>query len=277
MTQILIVDDSVSVLKALEMSLKSQQYTLRSASNAEQALTSLEEVTPDLVIADILMPGMSGLELCAKLKATPQYADLPVLLISGVVNDEERQQAREVGAVDVVKKPFRADSLLASVRAALQGTAPQNAQAAPTSPAPESRAASPSLDQLLDVLVDKPGAVRALLIDQAGQVLSARGQAMPDETTLIQYFRFFCNVVNVSGQRQNDAWQSVLLEYARHTILLCPVSPRHSLAVVLRESSSANVVKYVLKNQRPQYESALGISEPGDEFGIKNGKPGLRA
>ena len=277
MTQILIVDDSVSVLKALEMSLKSQQYTLRSASNAEQALASLEEVTPDLVIADILMPGMSGLELCAKLKATPQYAGLPVLLISGVVNDEERQQARAAGAVDVVKKPFRADSLLASVRAALQGSVPQEAQTAPTAPTPEVSAVSPSLDGLLDVIVDKPGVLRALLIDQSGEVLSARGQLMAEEATLIQYFRFFCNVVNVSGQRQNDAWQSVLLEYARHTILLCPVSPRHSLAVVLRESSSANVVKYVLKNQRPQYESALGISEPGDEFGIKNGKPGLRA
>ncbi|WP_045234174.1 response regulator, partial [Deinococcus pimensis] len=118
MTQVLVVDDSLSVRKALEIILRPHAYTVRMADSAETALVSFAEQPADLVIADVLMPGMSGFELCQQLKADPSRAHVPVVLISGIVSEEEQRRANEVGAVGLVRKPFRAEDLLPVVDAA---------------------------------------------------------------------------------------------------------------------------------------------------------------
>jgi CheY-like chemotaxis protein/predicted regulator of Ras-like GTPase activity (Roadblock/LC7/MglB family) len=119
MTRVLVVDDSISVRKALERILAPQQMSVVSAESAEKALSLMPEAHADLVIADVVMPGMTGFELCQTLKNDPNYQHIPIMLISGIVNASVENQARQSGAVAVVKKPFTPDDLFPKIKQSL--------------------------------------------------------------------------------------------------------------------------------------------------------------
>jgi CheY-like chemotaxis protein/predicted regulator of Ras-like GTPase activity (Roadblock/LC7/MglB family) len=119
MTRVLVVDDSVSVRKALERVLAPRQLEVMSASSAEQALEKVTLQRPDLVITDVVMPGMSGFEFCQMLKSTEPFTDIPVILISGIVDDHVLAQSRAVGAASVVTKPFTPEDLFPKIDSAL--------------------------------------------------------------------------------------------------------------------------------------------------------------
>jgi CheY-like chemotaxis protein/predicted regulator of Ras-like GTPase activity (Roadblock/LC7/MglB family) len=119
MTRVLVVDDSISVRKALERILAPQQLSVLAAESAEKALSLMPEANADLVIADVVMPGMTGFELCQTLKSDPNYQHIPVMLISGIVNASVENQARQSGAVGVVKKPFTPDDLFPKIKQAM--------------------------------------------------------------------------------------------------------------------------------------------------------------
>ena len=117
--KILIVDDSISVRKALEKILISQNFDVIAAEHAEKALEMMG-AQPELVIADVVMPGMTGFELCQTLKQDSTYQHIPVMLISGIVNANVENQARQVGAVSVIKKPFTPDELIPKIKNIIQ-------------------------------------------------------------------------------------------------------------------------------------------------------------
>jgi CheY-like chemotaxis protein/predicted regulator of Ras-like GTPase activity (Roadblock/LC7/MglB family) len=119
MTRVLVVDDSVSVRKALERVLAPRQLEVVSASSAEQALEKVTLQRPDLVITDVVMPGMSGFEFCQMLKNTEPFTEIPVILISGIVDDHVLAQSRAVGAASVVTKPFTPEDLFPKIDSAL--------------------------------------------------------------------------------------------------------------------------------------------------------------
>jgi CheY-like chemotaxis protein len=119
MTRVLVVDDSVSVRKALERVLAPRQLEVMSASSAEQALEKVTLQRPDLVITDVVMPGMSGFEFCQMLKNTEPFTEIPVILISGIVDDHVLAQSRAVGAASVVTKPFTPEDLFPKIDSAL--------------------------------------------------------------------------------------------------------------------------------------------------------------
>jgi CheY-like chemotaxis protein/predicted regulator of Ras-like GTPase activity (Roadblock/LC7/MglB family) len=120
MTRILVVDDSLSVRKALEKILATHAE-VSVASSAEDALTKLRSAQhlPHLLITDVLMPGMNGFDLTREIKKLPELAGIPVVLISGIIDDEVHRQMREVGADAVVRKPFTAEELLPVIQKAL--------------------------------------------------------------------------------------------------------------------------------------------------------------
>jgi CheY-like chemotaxis protein len=120
MTRVLVVDDSISVRKALERILAPQQLNVLAAESGEKALSMMPEAQPDLVIADVVMPGMTGFELCQTLKNDMNYQHIPIMLISGIVNASVENQARQAGAVAVVKKPFTPDDLFPKIKQAMQ-------------------------------------------------------------------------------------------------------------------------------------------------------------
>jgi len=119
-SKILVIDDTPASLKLLTDILKSEGYDVRSAINGELALHAAASNPPELVLLDIRMPGMDGLEVCRRLKAQEATRDVPVIFVSAVLDTDEKVQGFELGAVDYVTKPYQRDELLARVRTHLE-------------------------------------------------------------------------------------------------------------------------------------------------------------
>lgn len=111
MPKILIADDSIAVRKVAERLLTEAGFSVSLAANGEEALAYLAKEQPDVVVSDVIMPDKSGYEVCAFVRGQAALATTPVLLISGIVNDEVTKQAESCRADGVLKKPFQGTSL----------------------------------------------------------------------------------------------------------------------------------------------------------------------
>lgn len=116
---ILIVDDTPENLRVLGTLLE-ETYEVRIATTGQSALDSVQVSTPDLILLDIMMPGMGGYEICQRLKAEPEFAMIPVIFISALGMSEQKIQAFKEGAVDYITKPFNAEEVVARVRTHIQ-------------------------------------------------------------------------------------------------------------------------------------------------------------
>ncbi len=117
--RVLVVDDEPQIGRVMRTSLSSNGYDVRVAADGEAALELFHDWHPDLVITDLSMPNLTGLELCRRLRV---LSDVPIVVLS-VKNDEKvKVEALDAGADDYVTKPFGMDELLARVRAALRRT-----------------------------------------------------------------------------------------------------------------------------------------------------------
>ncbi|MFA7692323.1 MAG: response regulator [Candidatus Hydrogenedentes bacterium] len=113
---ILIVDDEPDVVEFLETTLKAENFQVLSAYDGISALDICSTEKPDLVLLDIMMPMMSGYEVCEQIKANPLTQHIPVLFLSSAHSPEARAQSFRVGAVELIKKPFLTKELLAQIR-----------------------------------------------------------------------------------------------------------------------------------------------------------------
>jgi two-component system, OmpR family, KDP operon response regulator KdpE len=114
---ILVVDDEPQITRVLKTALSSRGYSIRTATDGDEALHVTTDWSPDLVITDLRMPNMDGLELCKRLRAKSQ---VPIIVLSVKNEDQAKVEALDAGADDYVTKPFSMDELLARVRAALR-------------------------------------------------------------------------------------------------------------------------------------------------------------
>jgi two-component system KDP operon response regulator KdpE len=123
--RIVVVDDEPQITRVLRTSLNAQGYDIRVANDGETALEIMKDFTPDLVITDLAMPNMNGIELCRRLREVSQ---VPILVLS--VRGEERSkiEALDSGADDYITKPFSTGELLARVRAALRRSPPSGTE-----------------------------------------------------------------------------------------------------------------------------------------------------
>ena len=115
---ILCVDDDELVLLAIEELLKTEGYDVMTATGGLQALDLLAEQDVDLMIFDIIMPGMDGYELCKKVRAQERYADTPVIMLTAMSGEEDRKRGMEAGATVYLPKPIspiKLCSLVASI------------------------------------------------------------------------------------------------------------------------------------------------------------------
>lgn len=117
---ILVVDDVSYNLSVIGSILEEAGYDTTFAASGPQALERLENVIPDLILLDLMMPGMSGLEVCKILKARQEWAELPIIFLTANQDKESLLQAFEEGAVDYITKPFHVPELLARVRLHLE-------------------------------------------------------------------------------------------------------------------------------------------------------------
>ena len=116
-SRVLVVDDEPQITRVLRTVLTSQGYQVRTASEGEAAMTNFAEWHPELVITDLFMPHMDGVELCKRIRAV---SAVPIIVLSVKGEERTKVEALDSGADDYVTKPFGIEELLARVRAALR-------------------------------------------------------------------------------------------------------------------------------------------------------------
>lgn len=118
--ELLVVDDNLFNLKLITQILNTAGFKVRPATGGELALKSIKAKHPSLILLDEKMPGMSGIEVCKTLKASPDTCDIPVIFISALDDKASKVRCFEAGGADFITKPFEAEEVLARVRTHLQ-------------------------------------------------------------------------------------------------------------------------------------------------------------
>ncbi len=117
---ILVVDDEPEIVRALRRSLTAHGYKVFTASSGEEAFEVASRHRPDLLLLDLLLPGMNGLEVCRRMRAE---SDIPIIVLSVKGAERDKVEALDLGADDYISKPFGMDEVLARVRVALRHVA----------------------------------------------------------------------------------------------------------------------------------------------------------
>jgi two-component system KDP operon response regulator KdpE len=164
--RILVVDDEPQLTRVLRTGLKSRGYDVRAAADGLAGFEAFNDWHPDLVITDLAMPNVDGLELCRRLRAVSQ---VPIIVLSAKGEEKTKVEALDLGADDFVTKPFGIDELLARVRASLR------------------RANTPPLNEATQTILDSGD----FHVDLESREITVRGKAIhltPKEFDLLVYF-----------------------------------------------------------------------------------------
>jgi two-component system, OmpR family, KDP operon response regulator KdpE len=124
-TRVLVVDDEPQIVRALRINLRARHYEVHTAQTAAQALAQAAQHPPDLVILDLGLPDMDGMEVIGGLRG---WTDAPIIVLSGRADSTDKVEALDAGADDYVTKPFGMDELLARMRAAVRRSMPETSQ-----------------------------------------------------------------------------------------------------------------------------------------------------
>jgi CheY-like chemotaxis protein len=117
--KLLLADDSITIQKVVELILAEENFEIRSVGNGEEALAAIPSFRPDVILADIEMPKMNGYQLCEKIKRDPVTNSIPVILLTGAFEPVDEELTKQVGADDVLTKPFESQELLSKINATL--------------------------------------------------------------------------------------------------------------------------------------------------------------
>jgi CheY-like chemotaxis protein len=148
-SRILLADDSITIQKVVNLTFADEGIEVVSVSNGDAAERRLPEVDPDLVLADIFMPGKNGYELCETIKAVPQYKDLPVVLLVGAFEPYNEVEARRVKADGHLTKPFESRVLVEMVRNLIASHPRKRETPAPQPTAPQPSAVTQPFSPIL--------------------------------------------------------------------------------------------------------------------------------
>ncbi|MBM3643319.1 MAG: phosphate regulon transcriptional regulatory protein PhoB [Alphaproteobacteria bacterium] len=127
--RLLIVEDEPALVELLRYNLEQSGFEVDSTDNGERALTVIGETPPDLVLLDWMLPGLSGIELCRRLRRQPDTRNLPIVMLTARGEEHDRVRGLDAGADDYVAKPFSPVELIARVRAVLRRIRPALAEA----------------------------------------------------------------------------------------------------------------------------------------------------
>ena len=121
---VLVVEDEHAQREVLSYNLEAEGFRVARAANGEEALLLVEEVAPDLIVLDWMLPNVSGIEVCRQIKSRPETRGVPVIMLSARSEEVDRVRGLETGADDYVVKPYSVMELMARVRAQLRRTRP---------------------------------------------------------------------------------------------------------------------------------------------------------
>lgn len=119
MAKVLVVDDEPNIVLSLEFLMQQAGFDVVTAEDGEQALASVAEQPPDLVLLDISLPGISGFDVLEQLRADPINARLPIIMLTAHGREVEREKGMALGADDYITKPFSTQALVDKVRTLL--------------------------------------------------------------------------------------------------------------------------------------------------------------
>ena len=181
MAKVLVVEDEAALSQLLTYNLRKEGFEVAVSADGDEAMLAVDEEKPDLVLLDWMLPHVSGVEVCRRLRARAETRDLPIIMLTARGEEEDRIRGLEQGADDYVTKPFSMSELVARVRAVLRRTSPTLAGNVATfadlvldrDTCRVRRGArdihlGPTEFRLLDVLMQRPGRVfsREQLLDR---------------------------------------------------------------------------------------------------------------
>jgi DNA-binding response OmpR family regulator len=116
MAKILIIDDDATMTKLLTALVKMDGHTATAVNDSTKAVEIAASVEPDLITLDLMMPGLSGFELCELLHQDPRFAAIPIIIVSARDDSESKARALRAGAIDYMIKPFDADEFIQKIQ-----------------------------------------------------------------------------------------------------------------------------------------------------------------
>lgn len=180
---VLIVDDEAPIREMIAVALEMADYDYLEAADAREAHALIVDKNPDLVLLDWMLPGTSGVELARRLKKEEATADIPIIMLTAKVEEDNKIQGLEVGADDYITKPFSPRELVARLKAVLRRATPPG--------------------------VDTPIEVDGLTLDPVGHRVTTREGALtmgPTEYRLLQFFMTHQERVYTRSQLLDQVW-----------------------------------------------------------------------
>jgi len=114
--KILVVDDDVTVTQLLEVLLKMEGHQAIPLNDSMETLAMVEKFNPDLILLDLMMPGLTGFEICELLRQDSKFSTIPILIISAMDDRESKEKTLQAGAKDYMTKPFNVDTLTQKIK-----------------------------------------------------------------------------------------------------------------------------------------------------------------
>lgn len=187
---ILTVEDESSIREMLRFALQRAEFRVAEAADAQAARLKIAEARPDLILMDWMLPGVSGVELARELKNAPMTKDIPIIMVTARVEEEDKVRGLNVGADDYMTKPFSFPELVARIHAVLRRSLPGGE--------------------------DEKLSVNGLVVDSASQRVSAKGEPVrlgPTEYRLLHFFVSHPERVYTREQVLDRVWgQNVYVE-----------------------------------------------------------------
>jgi diguanylate cyclase (GGDEF)-like protein len=208
---ILVVDDLRENLYFLQELLELEEYQVLCASHGQEALLIIEENNPDLILLDLMMPKISGIEVCEKLKSNPKFQEIPIIFLTASHESEHLIQAFKAGAADYITKPFNLPELFARVRTHLELKLTRDQLKTALE---EQKKLSQKLEKLatIDSLTEIPN--RRYFLDLANKELQRTQRYGQEFSLLMLDLDYFKNVNDTYGHAAGD---EVLIQMTKTT------------------------------------------------------------
>ncbi len=243
MAKVFVIDDSVSVCVAIERMLSEQGHDVVWEKDPATSLSTVEKYRPDLVICDLVLPEISGFELCDSLASNPLLSDVPVLMISGRVDDDTQQKVAASEAVGILVKPFSADSLIETVEAILSADSAREE----TGSMPDWVAEWSAFAAL--------GCRHGVVLGQKDTVLASFGDGDEDGSVKTRLQRLATSCMTSLGQEGGFAPTTATLETEDGVMVAIRLSPDLRLTFELPDARRLGQARFVLGRLRSRLEA----------------------
>jgi two-component system phosphate regulon response regulator PhoB len=180
---ILLVEDEPGIQELLKFNLAQAGHQVTAAGDAEDALSFLKNALPDVILLDWMLPGMSGIDLCKRLRQDVRYGPVPIIMLTARGEERDKVLGLDSGADDYITKPFSPRELMARINAVLRRRAPQ--------------------------MTDEPVEIAGLRLDPVSHRVSGKNQSLdlgPTEFRLLHFFMTHCERVFSRTQLLDQVW-----------------------------------------------------------------------